>query len=454
MKRLTLFIASILGLGHYAAAQSELTLPFMTDVFQSSYINPAVKPEHKVSVGLSSFGQAFNDGMRFEDFMSFPNKNTTTIKSAVLLDGLREKGNMLAAGAGFDLHVRFRIQNAFYWFAVREHSTGHLLYPKALFQLPFEGTKPFVGKSLDLTDTRLKSMLYTEYTAGMSIELKKLMVGGRLSLLKGGAAAQLDPTALKLHIDEDSWAYTAESDAIVRSAGLPTDGPGKLGFGSQTVKDYLLSTLRSKNTGFALSLGATYRFDDNLTVGLSAYDLGFINWTQDLAYKLKGSFSLEPIDQVYEFIDKRGLVIDSVFSQFKDAFKFDTIVGGGDKFRTWLDPKFTISGTYKLARRTSIGLLLGGVVSQRFYPTATLGVSQGLGRFFMVTANVSYAYGTLKNFGAGLVVKPGPLQIFVAADNYYPFLGTNVLSLRYTSVRAGVNFVFGRVSEPDGMPLR
>ena len=446
----------MLGLCLQGMAQSELTLPFMTDVFQSSYINPAVKPEHKVSVGVSAYGQGINDGLKFDDFMSFPNANSTTIKSQALLDGLRDKGNRLYTGVGTDLHVRFRVQNAFYWFAVREQAAGNMLYPKALFQLPLEGTKPYIGKTLDLTDTRLKSMLYTEYTVGMSMEFKKLVVGGRLSLLKGGAAAMLDPTVLKLQIDETSWANTVESDAIIRTCGLPTDGaPGKLGFGSQSKLDYLKSTLRSKNTGFALSLGATYRIDDNLLVGISAYDLGFINWRQDLAYKLKGAFSLEPLDELYNLLDKRGISVrDSLINKFKDSFQFDTIVGGGDKFRTWLDPKFTLSGTYKLARRTSVGLLLGATVSQKFYPTVTLGVQQGLGRFFMATANISYGYGTLKNFGAGLVVKPGPLQLFVAVDNYFPFLGTNALSFRYTSVRAGINFVFGRVAEPDGMPLR
>lgn len=461
MKRLTIFIASLIGLGYGAQAQ-ELTLPFMTDVFQSSFVNPAIKPEHQVSVGFSGVGTVINDGLKLEDAIAFPDAHTTVIKKDGLLGGLRDKGNLLHTAAGADFHVRFKLQNAFYWFAMREQASASLLYPKALFQLPFEGTQPFVGKALDLTDTRFKSMHYTEYMLGMSIELKNWNIGGGLSLLKGISCASFDPTELKLEIDEKSWANTVGADVMFRCTGLPHEegNPGKLAFKGSAMKDYLLNSFGSKNTGFALRLGATYKFDDNLTFGVSAYDLGFINWKQDLAYKLKGSFSVEPLDKLNELI-RQGwgslgtLLKDSLLQDFKNSFKFDTIVGGGDQYRTWLDPKFTLSASYKLARRTSVGLQLGATISHKFCPSVTLGVAQGLGRFFLATANISYAYGTLQNFGAGLVVKPGPLQLFVAIDNYYPLLSNSAaLTLHYTSVRAGINFVFGRVSEPDGLPLR
>ncbi|HOY73306.1 MAG TPA: isochorismatase family protein, partial [Tenuifilaceae bacterium] len=54
MKRLSL-LALILTVGIYAKAQSELTLPFMPGVFQSSFVNPTVIPEHTFSMGFSIY---------------------------------------------------------------------------------------------------------------------------------------------------------------------------------------------------------------------------------------------------------------------------------------------------------------------------------------------------------------------------------------------------------------
>lgn len=458
MKRLTILIASLIAFGYSALAQSELTLPFMTDVFQSTFVNPAIKPEHKVSVGFSGFAKGVNNGLKLEEFVTFPTPNSTVVNKKSLLNSLKD-GNMLYADGGFDFHVRFKLQNAFYWFAMREQVSGRLLYPQALLRLPFEGTKSYIGQSVDMSDLNARVMHYTEYMLGMSIELGNWMIGGGLSLLKGIACAEFDPTTLTLQVEEGSWANTVEADALVRCSGLPAhhDNPAKLGFDDVNTKvQYLKRSLWSGNTGFGLRLGVTYKLDDNLKFGFSAYDLGFINWKQDLSYKLHGKLDLKPVDALVELIDAdRKFSFDSIKNEIKDAIKFDTVVGGGEKFRTWLDPKFTLSATYKLARRTSVGMLLGATVNKKFYPTVTLGVSQGFGRFFFATANISYAHGTLKNFGAGLVVKPGPVQIFVAVDNYYPFLSnTTLLSFRSTSVRAGLNFVFGRASEPDGLPLR
>ena len=458
MKRLTILIASLIGFGYCAHAQSELTLPFMTDVFQSTFVNPAIKPEHKVSVGFSGFAKAVNNGLKLDEFVTFPTPNSTVVNKEALLNSLKD-GNMLYADGGFDFHVRFKVQNAFYWLAVRQQASARLFYPQGLLRLPFEGTMSYVGESLDMSDMNARAMHYTEYMAGMSIELGNWMVGGGLSLLKGIACAEFDPTTLTLQVEDGSWANVAEADAIMRCSGLPAhqDNPGKLGFdGDNGWQQYLKNSLWSGNSGFGLRLGVTYKFDDNLKFGFSAYDLGFINWKQDVSYKLHGKLDLQPVDAFQELIDAdRKFSFDSIRNVLKNAFKFDTVVGGGEKFRTWLDPKFTLSANYKLARRTSVGLLLGATVNKKFYPTVTLGFSQGFGRFFFATANISYAHGTLKNFGAGLVVKPGPVQIFVAVDNYYLFLSnTALLSFRNTSVRAGLNFVFGRASEPDGLPLR
>lgn len=50
------------------------------------------------------------------------------------------------------------------------------------------------------------------------------------------------------------------------------------------------------------------------------------------------------------------------------------------------------------------------------------------------------------------MIKPGPLQIFAIVDNAYPLI--NPLSTTNLNARVGINLVFGRVKQPEGMPFR
>lgn len=454
MKTLKLIVALILISG-LAKAQSDLTLQFMNDVFQSSYMNPSVTPEHKISVGLPTnvSVQVINTGFIFSDFVKFNSDTSAQLNLNDFYDGLK-KTNMLYVGENMDLfHVRVKVQNAFYWFSVRQNFNSSFFYSKDMLSLVMEGTKPFVGGSMDFSDIRLKSEAYLEYSLGMSINIKKWTFGTRFSLLKGIANADFNPDKFLLQIEDETYANTAVADAEFRTSGIPKDSKGDIGiddFNYDWVKDNVLA---KKNNGFALSAGATYKFDERLSASFSFYDLGFINWKEDLeTYTVKGQFDLKGVDAITQFLNDGGMNFDTLFNGFEDAFDVDTIVGSS--YRTWLSPKFNLAASYKLASRTNVYGMLHATYNTNLYPTFTVGISQGLGRFFLLTANLSFAYRTIKNFGVGLVLKPGPLQFFVAVDNYYPLLGNEqLLSFTNMNARIGVNLVFGRVSKPDGMPL-
>ena len=73
MKRILLSII-LSGMVFGGIAQSELTLPFMRDVFQTTYINPSVLPEHTVSIGIpgvSVYSQFITNGFVPNNFMKF-----------------------------------------------------------------------------------------------------------------------------------------------------------------------------------------------------------------------------------------------------------------------------------------------------------------------------------------------------------------------------------------------
>lgn len=216
---------------------------------------------------------------------------------------------------------------------------------------------------------------------------------------------------------------------------------------STWLADYLSNF---KNKGFALSGGVTYKYDDNTRLSFSFHDLGFINWKDSVqTYTLKGVTEFNGFDALSEWLYGGDVDADSLLQSMEDDFTRDTIYSS---YRTWLHPKFNLSVNYNLARRTILGLSFSGVYNKRFYPALTLGLQQGIGRFFNIIGTASINQRSFKNLGLGIMIKPGPLQIFAIVDNAYPLI--NPLSTTNLNARVGINLVFGRVKQPEGMPFR
>lgn len=451
MKRLY-YIIFFLVLGINAKAQSELTLPFMNDIFQSSYINPTVLPEHTFSFGLpvNVYGQFISNGFIPENFMQF-RSDTMRISPTDLLADFKDK-NMFYLGENLELfHLRFKVLNGYYWFAIRQNADVTFYYPKDLMGMIILGNGAYVGSSLDFSGTKMDATLYNEYTFGMMKEYPRWVFGGRVSLLQGLSNIHFDPKTLNVRIEDDMYGHVGQADAKLYTAGIPKDGEGDPSFdhvdNSTWLADYLSNF---KNKGFALSGGVTYKYDDNTRLSFSFHDLGFINWKDSVqTYTLKGVTEFNGFDALTDWLYGGDVDADSLLQSMEDDFTRDTIYSS---YRTWLHPKFNLSVNYNLARRTILGLSFSGVYNKRFYPALTLGLQQGIGRFFNIIGTASINQRSFKNLGLGVMIKPGPLQIFAIVDNAYPLI--NPLSTTNLNARVGINLVFGRVKQPEGMPFR
>jgi len=452
VKRLSIIILS-LGLAAGVKAQSELTLPFMHDVFQSSYINPTILPEHTVSIGLpgmsSVYGQVITNGFLPKNILDYRD-DTTHISPTKLLADLQDK-NLIFAGTSVDLfHLRLKIRNGYYWIAVRNNVNLSFQYPKDFLSLAIKGNEQFVGKTLDLHNLNVDASIYNEYSFGMAKEFNHWVFGGRISLLQGISNIQFDPKKFNIQIDTSMYDHTANSDARLNTSGIPKNSDGDFSFehvDGNYITDYLSNF---KNKGVALSLGATYKLNDKLSFSVSFYDLGFINWKDSVAnYNLKGQSEFSGLDILKSYINGDDIKADTVFDSILDDFNRDTTA---KSYRTYLHPKFYASASYDIFRRTTVGLSVSGVYNQKLYPAVTLGLSQGLGRFFSLLATLSYNQKTINNLGFGLVIKPGPFQFYFVADNVYPAI--NPLYFTNANIRLGLNLVFGRVKPAVGLPYR
>ncbi|NLH55406.1 MAG: hypothetical protein GX467_00905, partial [Rikenellaceae bacterium] len=120
MKR-TIIIIALVAYGFTLKSQSELTLPMLPGVFQSSYLIPTVRPEHSMSLGLpgisSIYIQTIHNG--------FVPNSVVEVSDSIIIDPKKvpdemSDQNMIFANADIDLfHLRLRIYNTNYWVGVR-----------------------------------------------------------------------------------------------------------------------------------------------------------------------------------------------------------------------------------------------------------------------------------------------------------------------------------------------
>ena len=454
MKKLILFLAIALS-AYSLKAQSELTLPLFDDVFQSSYLKPTVRPEHTISIGLPGISSVYVQGIHngFVPNSVISNARDTIWFSPSSLLGELSDQNMVFANADVDIfHLRIRVHNLDYWFGIRQRHSLSFFYPKDLMSMAVLGNANMVGEDIDFGYLGLNANLHREYTFGMATEYNSWVFGGRVSLLQGLSSLYLKPATLQLNIEDDMYAHTFASDAILYSAGIPLTEDKMPNEALFQNTEWLISYLtRFRNPGASFALGVTYKYDQRTSFSFSVSDLGFIHWNDSTAnYKVRGDSPFQGVDALGDFLYGRDIDIDSTINAFRSNFDDEEFE---QAFTTWLSPKFYLSANYQLARRTHLGFQFYGIVNRRFYPAFSLGVTQGIGRAFNLALTGSFNQRTITNLGFGLMVKPGPLQIYMLADNYFTPL-VNPLTFTNLNFRFGINLVFGRVKTAKGLPYR
>lgn len=449
-----------------ANAQSELTLPLMGSVFQSTYYNPTSRAEHTVSIGLpgisSVYFQAIHSGFVPSSIVQRDTGGVIVLQPSLIPKELRDH-NMISTDLSFDLfHLRIKSYNWDFWLGARQRVDLTLSYSGDMFRLLLDGTTKAFDENpnleanvFDFSKMGVNSTLFGEISIGGSAEVSQWVIGGSLNLLQGQANIHIKPDVFELTVDPEMYNLSFDAQGTIHSAGIPVryDSVEGLGLKEEINADWAISRLTHlRNPGVSLSGGAAYMLNHRTTFTFAFRDLGFIRWTDGVYnqnFDSQASFS--GVDMLTALTGgEEGSSLDSLL-KFDDIFAFEYTTDSLS-YTTWLSPKFLLAAEYRLARRTSLGIQFFGVYNRSLHPALTLSASQGLGRFFSLHLSASYNQRTFRNLGFGLVVKPGPFQFYIVADNYYPVI--DPLKLTNLNIRAGMNLVFGRVKRPEGLPYR
>ncbi len=421
----------IIAASKLVSAQSELITPFFNDLFQTSYLNPATNPDHSISIGLPGISSV---QMQFiqNGFMLNKAIDGNTLSVQKILDNMSNQ-NMLYLNADIDiLHFRIRVDDTSYWLGVRQRHNFSFFYPKELFELAIKGNAHLVGQHMNMDEFGLDANIYREYTAGMSRAVDDWYFGGRISFLNGLSSVYLNPDVLELHVLDDMFSHSFNTNAIFYSAGIPFDED----VDDKWVSDYLT---RIKNPGFAIAFGSDYHVDEQWNLTFSVTDIGFIRWNDNTRnYQVNGMAEFKGLDILSDLLDGKDIAVGDAFDEIIDDLNGEEFE---EAYTTWLNPRFSVAANYKLNEKTTLRAGLYGIYNRQFYPAFSVGAMHQFGKLFAVAANASVNQKSYTNLGLGFVMNPGPIQLYIMTDNFSTplFAPASVTNVNF---RFGINFVF------------
>ena len=439
MKYLYTILVFFIGL-NAAWAQQELTLHLMKDVFQSTHTNPAFRARTRGSVTILSSVHANlrNTGFTYDQLItaSIQEEGGKRILSyEEMYNNLKLNGkDHMYIGLSFDVFaLSLKIGKNRFSLNATEHVQGRMGYGKGLFQLMAEGNTP--GETISLSDYNVNATQYHELGLGYNRSFleDKLVVGTRLKLLYGLA------NITTRHFDAQFTTGTeAELYEIRTLADFEIQTSGTSMGDDDFLNNYLLNT---KNNGFGVDLGATYKYDDKLSFSASILNLGAINWKSDVrTYTTQGEFTFSGIETDSLFAGE-GFNFDQ--TELMDSLKneFDIQEDSTSTYKSSLPVQSYLTAYYNIGPYTTASATVyTAFMSGKSYAAMALGIQQQVGRWFNVTGTYSMQGRSFGNIGVGLGIKSGGFQLYMVTDNALAFMIPT--KSKIANARVGFNVVF------------
>ena len=473
--KIVLLFIVLLFLGQQTHAQQEFTMYHMSALSQSTYLNPASVPEHKLSISIpglfipSTFVGFNNSAFSVKAFLA----KDGTVDYSKFVNSLSEDKNYIGLGAKVELfNVRFKAANNFFSLSSQVVTDFRFTYPKDLMGIAQTGIN--TGYSLSGLGVHLNS--YLEYAAGYT-HVKpdsKWTYGGRMKLLKGIANVQTKKSEIELKVDQnDLYNYDLNANMQI-NVGAGVDGSvyktiddlSNLNLSVTNFSDakQLLKTL---NKGFSVDLGTTFQFTEKASFGASLLNVGFINWKSFAQnYSINSNLSLDGVtlknlDFKSNLDSLINVQVDSIVQTYETEFK-NGIDTTSNAYKTWLPAQLFLSANYQLTPKFRTTASVYTEFFNGISVGTVVGANYRFGRSFDLTASWWWLRKSSSNLGIGLVFKPWFGQIYLVMDNILPAsfvkvsdpeLGINQVLLPYEiknfNLRVGMNLVFGKIRDEN-----
>jgi hypothetical protein len=437
-------------------AQQDLTIHLLPIIPQSNYTNPSFMPTAKVHVGFPGLSSVYlgvsHSGFAYKDLFTLRDDDSLQLTMDKVMDKLGKKNYLSAQAMEEILSFGFKIKKNYFNFSLTEKVSVRFSYPKDLIGLAWKGNGQFIGSTADLSGIGVNAIHYREFAVGYARDLNdKFVVGGRFKYLQGFANIYTKHNDVTVDINEDDYAHTAHTNFLVNVC-LPDallDSVNHDSIKSNDVKmkagDYLMN---NSNKGFAVDLGATYKYNDKLTFGLSVLDFGGIKWKTGKGSTTKNysnevdEFTFDGID-INEFFNENDSVIDEKFNTILDSLSdIFKIQEKSESYWAPLTSKIYLTGVYTLTPHDKVGLLIRTeIFNKQLHPAFTASYNKWFGKMFSAAVSYSVMNRSYTNIGFGLALNLGPFQTYIVGDNLYALMKPT--GSRAFNIHFGFNFIFG-----------
>ncbi len=403
--------------------------------FDAVTANPALLQDHRVSIRIGSSMQSASANFELNDIGTERDEN-------FLLQGSRLAANApetLELSTRFDIAtLGFNIRRDRFQFgahhAIRFEATSNVNRELALVLA--QGNQASAGEVIPVL-IEGEQISYHEFGFHYGIHLnQKFAIGGRVKVLSGSAAAQINSANGSIRTDPNSFAIDYNLSVDAQSAGYNFD---------LTDEDFSIAiqpfTL-DKGFGGAVDLGVVVRPSRKLELSLALTDLGAIRWSTDAKE---------------HFVNGEGTYVGVIGNVFDSTFSFDiensldqlqnqaNLSSVDQAFTMRLSPKLQGHLRYRLSDATDLTLAaqtrsLDGI--DGLQSGASVGIGQHFGDFLHVGGIVGVNQGEFIYGGRASVMLLG-IQVFAAADHLPSFF--NLYGTKSAHLRVGLSLNFNRI---------
>ncbi len=448
MKRI---LSTIIFLAIAATGFSQYQTLYFMDAVPHSRMNPAVPSTNSGFFGfpaLGAFQFAFaSPRFKLTDFTEQQDKKLVVdlndlyseLKNTNRLN-LTHRHNLFAFG--------FKASDMYFDVGLTLRNEFRAALPGDAATLVKKGNSAFVGDPADFSPLWFSGLSYMEFGIGVNRKIdEKLTVGVRPKILFGIANSKLSFDEFEIETNSNTGEMDFRMDGAFKTSlplKIERDEEGQIE-DLEVDEDLDESDFIMKNSGFSIDFGGHYQFTDQIEFEAAVVDLGYISWSSSpTVLESKGSFKFEGLRYNGSEDDDVEDITDRLVDDIEDTFK---VKDSKSKYRTWLPTKILLGARYKVNKQLKVGgLIRNRIYNKSFQPALTLSAYYQPIKFIGLTGSYSMAEGGFANFGTGINLNLGAMQLHFVTDNLKGLLTPH--DTHYVSLHFGLNWTFGFRKRP------
>lgn len=408
-----------------AKAQSSLSFYPLEEQFNSSNYNPAfLSSPHKFTFSIVPFGgttMGYNSQALIKDLLTevLSGRNPDDDYYMNVLENMANKPRFNQNIESAMLNFTYRSKVGFFSFRIKDVQFFSASAKGDLTKFILKSDRQ--GVVIDeIQNLPVQAFHYREYSLGYSYKspMNRFSAGIRAKLYFGKAAMY---SSLSGAINKVDTNYVFNTEGVVNmSFPETTETPDFTKINGSKILNYLLNT---GNPGMGVDLGLKYRFTPDLSVSVSAIDIGKITWKNNLNLKYFDPYILPetsydiPEMGENEIIKKDGekyseelpayLYEDLIPSSFSRSLPLT--IYGSVKYR--VNPKLTISITDRYM-----------VVKNLNYNSISVAATIDVNKKLSINTGYSIIGDSYFNLPFAVLLKKDFGQMYFGTDNIASFL--------------------------------